>query len=38
MGTGGSLVACNGFRVVEESRREEKRDREGFSEVLERWA
>ena len=29
---------CNGFRVVGESRREKRRDRKGFSEVLERWA
>jgi len=28
----------NGFRVVGESRREVRRDREEFSEVLERWA
>jgi len=33
-------VKCvyNGFRVVGESRRHERRDREGFSAVLERWA
>jgi len=35
MWTGGSL---DGFRVVGDSRREERRDREGFSEVLEGWA
>ena len=29
---------CNGFRVVGDNRREERRDREGFSEALERWA
>ena len=29
---------CNGFRVLGESRREERRDREGFSAVFERWA
>jgi len=29
---------CNDFRVVAESRREERQDREGLSEVLERWA
>jgi len=30
------LCVCNGFRVVIESRREERRDGEGFSEALER--
>jgi len=29
---------CNGSRVVGESRREERRDREEFSEILKRWA
>jgi len=28
----------NGFRIVGESRKEERRGRKGFSEVLERWA
>jgi len=32
------LWVRNGFRVAGESRREGRRDREGFSEVLERWA
>ena len=29
---------CDGFKVVGESRGEERRDREGFSEILEGWA
>jgi len=32
---GGSLVC---LCIVGESRKEEKRDKEGFCEVLERWA